>query len=42
MEKLRNLGIEFVCVGYNERTSVGNTEYTSSICLHSVVLVSVD
>jgi hypothetical protein len=29
-----------ICVGYIERTSFGNTEY-SSICLHSVVLVSV-
>jgi hypothetical protein len=40
MEILRNSGIEFVCVSYIERTSVGYTEY-SSICLHSVVLVSV-
>jgi hypothetical protein len=27
------------CVGYIERTSVGNTECSSSVCLHSVVLV---
>jgi hypothetical protein len=41
MEPLRNWGIEFVCIGYIERTSVGNTECRSSICLHSVVLVLV-
>jgi hypothetical protein len=29
-----------ICVGYIEGTSVGNTE-CSSVCLHSVVLVSV-
>jgi hypothetical protein len=40
METLRNWGIEFVCVGYTERTSVGNIE-CSSVRLHSVVLVSV-
>jgi hypothetical protein len=34
---LRN---RIVCVGYIERTSVGNTE-CSAVCLHSVVLVSV-
>jgi hypothetical protein len=38
MEKLRNWWIEIVSADYIERTSVGNTEY-SSICLHSVVLV---
>jgi hypothetical protein len=36
-KKLRNE----ICVGYIERTSVGNTECCSSICLHSVVLISV-
>jgi hypothetical protein len=36
LKKLKNR----ICVGYFERTSVGNTEY-SSICLHSVVLMSV-
>jgi hypothetical protein len=41
MEMLRNEGREFVCVGYIEKTSFGNTE-CSSFCLHSVVLVSVD
>jgi hypothetical protein len=41
METLRNLGIEFVCVGYIGRTSAGNTECSSSVCLHSVVLMSV-
>jgi hypothetical protein len=30
-----------ICIGYTARTSVGNTEYSSSIYLHSVVLVSV-
>jgi hypothetical protein len=39
MGTLRNLEIEFVFAGYVERTSVGNTE-CSSLCLHSVVLVS--
>jgi hypothetical protein len=29
-----------ICVGYIERITVGNAEY-SSFCLHSVVLVSV-
>jgi hypothetical protein len=38
METLRNWGTE--CVGYTERTSVGNNE-CSSVCLHSVVLVLV-
>jgi hypothetical protein len=41
MEILRYLGIEFVCFGYIERTSVGNTECASSVCLHCVVFVSV-
>jgi hypothetical protein len=36
--KLRNS----TCVAYIERTSVGNNECSSSVCLHSVVLVSVD
>jgi hypothetical protein len=40
MQTLRNWGIECICVGYIESTSVGNTE-CSSICLHYVVLVSV-
>jgi hypothetical protein len=35
--KLRNR----ICVGYIERTSVGNTERSSSICLHSVVFMQV-
>jgi hypothetical protein len=35
-KKLRNR----ICFGFDETTSVGNTEY-SSICLQSVVLVSV-
>jgi hypothetical protein len=39
METRRNSGIEIVCVGYMERTSVDNE--CSSVCLHSVVLVSV-
>jgi hypothetical protein len=30
-----------ICVGFVGTTSVGNTEYSSSICLQSVVLVSV-
>jgi hypothetical protein len=34
-KKLRNRS----CVGYIERISVGNTEYSSSVCLQSVVLV---
>jgi hypothetical protein len=38
METLQNWGIEYICVGYIERTSAGNTEY-SSICLHHVVLM---
>jgi hypothetical protein len=41
METLRNLRIEFVCVCYIERTSVGSTKCSSSICLHSVVFMSV-
>jgi hypothetical protein len=28
-----------ICVGYIERTSVGNVECFSSVCLHSVMLV---
>jgi hypothetical protein len=36
-KKLRNR----ICVGYIERTSVGNTESCFSVCLHSVVFVSV-
>jgi hypothetical protein len=40
METLRNCGTEFFLVGYIERTSAGKTE-CSSVCLHSVVLVSV-
>jgi hypothetical protein len=40
METLRNRGIEFVFVRCIETTLVGNTE-CSSVCLHSVVLVSV-
>jgi hypothetical protein len=36
-KKLRNR----ICVGYIDRTSVGNTE-CSSVCLHYVVLVSVE
>jgi hypothetical protein len=36
-KKLRNN----ICVGYIERTSVCNIECCSSVCLHSVVLVSV-
>jgi hypothetical protein len=35
-KKLRNK----ICVGYTERTSVGVSECSSSVCLHSVVLVS--
>jgi hypothetical protein len=31
METLKIWGIEFVCVGYIERTSVGNTECSSSV-----------
>jgi hypothetical protein len=42
METLRNSGTEIVCVGYTERTSVGNNECFYSICLHSVVLVTDD
>jgi hypothetical protein len=34
-KKLRNV----ICVGYIEITSVANTESSSSVCLHSVVLV---
>jgi hypothetical protein len=33
METLRNR----ICVGYTERTSDGNTECSSSVCLQSVV-----
>jgi hypothetical protein len=40
MGTLRDCGIEYVCVGYIERTSVGNTE-CSSVYVHSVMLVSV-
>jgi hypothetical protein len=39
METLRNCIIEFVCVGYIERTSVGNNECSSSVCLQFVMLV---
>jgi hypothetical protein len=39
MAILRNQGIEFVCVGYTEINSAGNTKCYSSVCLHSVVLV---
>jgi hypothetical protein len=28
-----------ICVGYTERTSVGNIECSSTVCLQSVVLV---
>jgi hypothetical protein len=41
MEMLRNWQTEVVCVGYIQRTSVGNTECPSSVCLHSVVLMQV-
>jgi hypothetical protein len=41
METLRNCEIEFVCVGYIDRASVGNTECSSSVSLHSVVFMSV-
>jgi hypothetical protein len=41
MGTLKNWGIWFVFVGYIERASVGNTE-CSSVCLHCVVLVSVN
>ena len=34
METLRNLGIEFVYVGYITIPSAGNTECSSSVCLH--------
>jgi hypothetical protein len=30
-----------ICVGYIERTSFGNIECSSSVCLHYVVLASV-
>jgi hypothetical protein len=39
METLSNLGIEFVCVGYIEGTSFGNSEY-SCIFLHCIMFVS--
>jgi hypothetical protein len=41
MEAPRNWGIEIVCIGYIERTSVCNAECSSSVCLHTVVFVSV-
>jgi hypothetical protein len=41
IETLRNRETEFVCVGYFERISVGNTEGFSA-CLLPVVLVSVN
>jgi hypothetical protein len=41
MEIKKNGGIQFICVGYTERTSVGNTECPSSVCLESVMLVSI-
>jgi hypothetical protein len=37
IKKLRNK----MFVGYTERTSVGNSEWSSSVCLHFVALVSV-
>jgi hypothetical protein len=40
-ETLRNWEMEFVCVGYTERNSVGNSECSSSVCLYSAVLLSV-
>jgi hypothetical protein len=40
METLRNSGTEFICVGYTDKTSAGKND-CSSVCLHSVVLVSV-
>jgi hypothetical protein len=36
-KKLRNI----ICIGYIERTSLGNTE-CSSVCLHSVAIVLSD
>jgi hypothetical protein len=39
-EKRRERRIEFVCVGYIERTSVGNTESPSFF--YTVVLVTVN
>jgi hypothetical protein len=36
-KKLRNR----ICVGYTERTSGGKTEHSSSVYLHTVVLMSV-
>jgi hypothetical protein len=39
MGTLRNWRIEFVCVGYIERTSVINTECSTFVCLHYVVLM---
>jgi hypothetical protein len=39
MQALENWGIEFICVGYIERTSTYNSEYSSSFSLQSVVLV---
>jgi hypothetical protein len=36
-KKLKNI----ICVSYIESTSIGNTECSYSVCLHSVVLVSV-
>jgi hypothetical protein len=41
IEALRNSGIKFARARYIERTSVGNTECSSSVCLYSVMLVSV-
>jgi hypothetical protein len=38
LEKIRNLEIEFLCVGYIEITSTGSTE-CSSVRLKSVELV---
>jgi hypothetical protein len=40
VETLRNWGIDFVCFGYIEGTSVGNTKCSSSICLHCSAYVS--
>jgi hypothetical protein len=39
METLRNWGIEIIRMGYIERISADNTEFPSSICLYTVVLV---
>jgi hypothetical protein len=36
----KKLEKEFVCAGYIEKTSVSNTKYSSSVCLPSVLLLS--